>query len=80
MKKCKYYVGCYGFESTSSGFKTMRTVTSINQNGTPLFKMNVPPFEFTSEEADAYMRKLLNNGWIAVTIRAPYDREYLCWN
>jgi hypothetical protein len=80
MKKCKYYVGCYGFEGTTSGFKTMRTVTSVNQNGAPLFEMNVTPLEFTSEGADRYMRELLGRGWVAVTIRAPYDNKYICRN
>jgi hypothetical protein len=80
MKKCKYYVGCYGFEGMSSGFKTMRVVTKINQNGAPLFEMNVTPLEFTSAEADAYMRKLIDEGFVAVTIRIPHDRPFMCRN
>jgi hypothetical protein len=79
MKKCKYYVGCYGFGETANGFKTMRVVTK-KKNETPLFEMNVPPIEFTSEEADEYMRKLIDKGFVAVTIRVPHDRPYICWN
>ena len=80
MKRCKYYVGCYGFEGTTSGFKTMRVVTKINQNEAPLFEMNVAPLEFTSEEADTYMRKLIDKGFVAVTIRIPHDRPFMCRN
>jgi hypothetical protein len=80
MKKCEYYVGCYGFERTSSGFKTMRTVTSINQNGVPLFEMNVDPLVFTSEDADKYMRKLIEYGYVAVVMRVPHNRPYMCRN
>lgn len=80
MKKCKYYVGCYGFERTASGFKTMRVITKINQNGAPLFEMNTTPLEFTSEEADTYMRKLIDMGFVAVTIRIPHDRPFMCRN
>lgn len=79
MKKCKYYVGCYGFCDTASGFKTMRVVTQI-QNAVPLFEKDVAPLEFTSEEADRYMRELLRRGWVAITIRAPYDNKYICRN
>lgn len=79
MRKCKYYIGCYGFGSTANGFKTMRVVTNI-KNGTPLFEKDSAPLEFTSEDADICMRRLLDNGWVAVTIRAPHDREYICWN
>ena len=79
MKKCKYFVGCYGFGNTTSDFKTMRIVTKI-QNTTPLFEKDVAPLEFTSEEADRYMRELLDKGWSAVVIRAPHDRLNICWN
>jgi hypothetical protein len=79
MKKCKYYVGCYGFGYTASGFKTMRVVTNI-KNGAPLFEKGNAPLEFTSKDADIYTRKLLDDGWAAVTIRVPHDRKYLCWN
>jgi hypothetical protein len=79
MKKCKYYVGCYGFCDTASGFKTMRVVTKI-QNTVPLFEKDVLPLEFTSEDADRYMRELLGRGWVAVTIRVPYENQYTCWN
>jgi hypothetical protein len=79
MKKCKYYVGYYGFGNSVNGFKTMRVVTKI-QNETPLFEKDVAPLEFTSEEADRYMRKCLEKGWVAVTIRAPYENPYICWN
>ena len=61
------------------GYSTLRTVTNIH-NGVPQFEIDVAPLEFTSQDADAYMRKLLDNGWIAVTIRAPHDRKYICWN
>ena len=80
MKKCKYYVGCYGFEETKSGFKTMRVVTEIGKTGAPLFEFDDVPLEFTSEEADVYMRKLINMGFVAVTIRAPHDRPFMCRN
>jgi hypothetical protein len=80
MKKCKYYVGCYGFEGTTSGFKTMRTVTSVNQNDTPLFEMNVEPLAFTSDGADDYMRRLIDRGYVAVVMRIPHDRPYMCRN
>ena len=80
MKRCNYYVGCYGFEETKSGFKTMRVVTSINQNETPLFEMNVDPLEFTSEEADVCMRKLIDKGYVAVTLRVPHNRPFMCQN
>lgn len=79
MKKYKYHVGCYGFGNTASEFKTMRVVTNI-KNGTPLFEKDDVPLEFTSKDADIYMKKLLDDGWAAVTIRVPYDRKYLCWN
>lgn len=79
MKKYKYYVGCYGFGDTASGFKTMRVVTNI-KNGTPLFEKDDVPLEFTLKDADMYMNRLLNDGWVAVTIRVPHDRKYLCWN
>ena len=79
MKKCKYYVGCYGFGDTTNGYKTMRVVTNI-ENGTPLFEKDDVPLEFTSEDADVCMRKLLDDGWAAVTIRVPHDRKYLCRN
>lgn len=79
MKKCKYYVGCYGYGNSIDGFKTMRVVTQI-KNTVPLFEKDVPPLEFTSEDADRYMRELLGRGWVAVTIRAPYDNKYICWN
>lgn len=79
MKKYKYYVGCYGFGDTVSGFKTMRVVTNI-KNDTPLFEKDDIPLEFTSKDADVYMNKLLDDGWAAVTIRVPYHRKYLCWN
>jgi len=80
MKKCRYYVGCYGFEETKSGFKTMRIVTSINQYENPLFAMDDAPLEFTSEEADTYMRKLIDKGFVAVTLRVPHDRPFMCKN
>ena len=81
MKKCSYYVGCYGFVDTKSGIqKTMRVVTSVNQSGTPLFEMDCMPLEFTSEEADAYMRKLIDKGFVAVTIRIPHNRPFMCMN
>ena len=79
MKKCKYHVGCYGFGETTSGFKTMRVVTNI-KNGVPLFEKDDVPLEFTSKDADIYMKKLLDDGWAAITIRVPRDRKYLCWN
>ena len=34
----------------------------------------------SKDEADKCMRQLLDNGWMAVTIRAPHDRPYLCMN
>ena len=78
MKKCKYYVGCYALNITGD-FKRMRVVTGI-ENGFPSFSMGVAPMEFTSDEADKLMRQLLDNGWMAVTIRAPHDRPLLCMN
>ena len=77
MRKCKYYVGCYGF--VIGGVKTMRVVTKI-QNTVPLFEKDVAPLEFTSEDADRCMRELLVRGWSAVTIRVPYENKYICWN
>ena len=76
MKKCKYYVGCYGF---GDPFRTIRVVTKI-QNETPIFEKDNAPIEFTSEEADKCMRELLDKGWAAVVIRAPHDRHKICWN
>jgi hypothetical protein len=58
----------------------MRTVTSINQDGWPSFEMNVDPLEFTSEEADNYMRKLINAGYVAVVMRAPFNMPFMCRN
>lgn len=78
MKKCKYFIGCYGFGGDGK-FKTIRIVTKI-QDGTPLFEKDVAPLEFTSEEADMCMRELLDKGWAAVTLRVPHDRSYMCWN
>ena len=78
MKKCKYYVGCYG-GLTHSGYSGLRIITKIS-DGVPLFEKEVAPLEFASEEADICMRKLLDEGWLAVTIRAPHNRKYLCWN
>jgi hypothetical protein len=79
MKKYKYYVGCYGFGDTVSGFKTMRVVTNI-KNYIPLFEKDDVPLEFTSKDADVYTNKLLDDGWAAVTIRVPHDRKNICWN
>ena len=78
MKKCKYFVGCYGLDKENK-FTKMRAVTKI-KDGTPLFETDVSPLEFTSEEADVYMRELLDEGWVAVTIRVPHNRPYMCWN
>lgn len=79
MKKCKYYVGCYGFGPTINGFKTMRIVTDM-QGKTPLFEVGIEPLEFTPRAADAYMRELIDMGWAAVTIKCPHDRPFLCQN
>ena len=78
MKKCKYYVGCYAFNITGD-FRLMRVVTGM-ENGVPSFSKGLEPLEFTSDEADKLMRQLLDNGWMAVTLRAPHDRPYLCMN
>ena len=78
MKKCSYYVGCYGF-STDSDFRTMRVITRL-QDGIPLFEKDVEPLTFTSDEADELMRNLINRGWVAVTMRVPHDRPYMCRN
>lgn len=79
MKKCKYYVGCYSFSRDINGFRSMRIITNI-QNGIPLFEKDKSPMEFTSEEADVCMRRLIDEGWVAVTIRTPHDRKHICWN
>ena len=78
MKKCKYYVGCYAHNITGD-FKLMRVITGM-ENGVPSFSRVLAPLEFTSDEADKLMRPLLDNGWMAVTIRAPHDRPFLCMN
>ena len=78
MKKCKYYVGCYAYNITG-GFKLMRVITGM-ENGVPSFSKVLAPLEFASDEADKLMRQLLDNGWMAVTIRAPHDRPFLCMN
>ena len=78
MKKCKYYVGCYGLNAAGD-FRLMRVITGI-KDGVPSFSKVLDPLEFTSDEADKCMRQLLDNGWMAVTIRAPHDRPYLCMN
>lgn len=78
MKKSKYYVGCYAL-NIEGDFKLMRVVTSMD-NGVPLFSRVLAPLEFTSNEADKCMRQLLDNGWMAVTIRAPHDRPFMCMN
>ena len=78
MKKCSYYVGCYGFGGDGS-YKQMRVITKLN-NGTPLFEKDVNPLAFTSNEADKLMRDLIGRGWVAVTLRVPYDRPFMCQN
>ena len=78
MKKCKYYVGCYALNTTGD-FRPMRVITGI-ENGIPSFSKVLEPLEFTSEEADKCMRRLLDDGWMAVTIRVPHDRPLLCMN
>ena len=78
MKKCKYYVGCYAHNITGD-FRMMRVITGI-ENGVPSFSKVLEPMEFTSDEADKLMRQLLDNGWMAVTLRAPHDRPLLCMN
>jgi hypothetical protein len=78
MRKCKYYVGCYAHNITGD-FKLMRVITGMN-NGVPSFSKVLAPLEFTSDEADKLMGQLLDNGWMAVTIRAPHDRPFMCMN
>lgn len=78
MKKCKYYVGCYA-RNTTGDFRLMRVITGM-ENGVPSFSKVLEPMEFTSDEADKLMRKLLDDGWMAVTLRAPHDRPLLCMN
>ena len=80
MKKCKYHVGCYGLSASTGGFKQIRVVTGIQNEDTPMFERGVAPMEFTSDGADNYMRRLLDKGWIAVTLRVPHDRERICYN
>ena len=78
MRKCKYYVGCYALNITGD-FRVMRVITGM-ENGVPSFSKVLEPMEFTSEEADKLMRKLIDDGWMAVTLRAPHDRPLLCMN
>ena len=78
MKKCKYYVGCYALNHTGD-FRLMRVITGV-ENGVPSFSKVLAPLELTSDEADKLMRQLLDDGWMAVTIRAPHDRPLLCMN
>lgn len=82
MKKCKYFIGCLGVPYQEGCFKQIRFVTDIDTSDghkIPKFDCGKESLEFNSEEADNVMRELIEQGWLAVTVRVPKDRN-MCSN
>lgn len=83
MKKCKYYIGCLGVPYQERCFKQIRFITDIDTSAgykIPKFEFEKKTLEFSSEEADSVMRELIEQGWLAVTVRVPKDRKNMCIN
>ena len=83
MRKSRYYVGCLGVPYKEGCFKQIRFITDIDTSDgykIPKFDLEKKSLEFNSEEADSVMRELIEQGWLAVTIRVPKDRKNMCNN
>ena len=83
MKKCRYYIGCLGVPYKEGCFKQIRFITDIDTSAgykIPKFDFKRESLEFNSEEADSVMHELIEQGWLAVTIRVPKDRKNMCIN
>lgn len=83
MKKCRYYIGCLGVPYKEGCFKQIRFITDIDTSAgykIPKFDFKRESLEFNSEEADGVMHELIEQGWLAVTVRVPKDRKNMCTN